>query len=326
MGIPTESCRRTAAWRSGRAVVAAAGVALALSLPRGALANSANDLEKAHGAYVAHKYDEAETRLRALLGPGSPAALKDPDGIADARMYLAAVLLAEGKKPEAEAVLDSLLLDKPEYQPDPLRVSLQATDALVDARARLHESLSRLQAERVRLAQEEKARAEAERQKAALHLQMLEKLAAEELVVERHSRWEALLPFGVGQFQNRQETAGWLFLSTESLLALGSVVGAAFMLYDEGQADDALKRHDTTASAYNVRAQAAAWVGDTFAAGFALVAVAGIVHAQMTFVPEHTEIRSRTLPAPSLSFWPWVAPAAGRERGAGATAGLHVRF
>jgi tetratricopeptide (TPR) repeat protein len=326
--IPTEPRRRTAAWRSCRTVLAASGIALALSSPRAASADATSDLEKAHGAYVAHKYDEAETRLRALLDPKSPGSLKDPDGIADARMYLAAALLAAGKQAEAQAVLEKLLLDKPDYQPDPLRVSLQATDALVDARARLREILGRLQAERVRQAQEEKAKAEAERQKAAQRLQMLEKLAGEELVVYPHSRWVAILPFGVGQFQNGQDAAGWLFLSAESLLALGSVVGGAFMLYDEGQATDALKRHDiTTASAYNQRAQLAALVGDTFAAGFAVVAVAGIAHAQFTFVPERTEIRRRALPALALSFAPWMAPgAAGREGGAGGIVGLHGTF
>lgn len=190
----------------------------------------------------------------------------------------------------------------------------------------MRETLGRLQAERVRQVQEEKAKAEAERQKAALRLQTLEQLASQELVIERRSRWAAALPFGAGQFQNGQETAAWLLLSAESLLVLGSVAGGAFMLYDEGQAQDALKRHDPTASAYNSRAQVAARVGDYFAAGFALVAVAGIVHAQVTFVPEHTEVRRRELPPLSLSFTPWIEPAASREGGAGAVLGLHGRF
>jgi hypothetical protein len=324
--IPTEPCRRTAARRSRRIVLAAAGLALAVSAPRALLADASSDLEKAHGAYVAHKYGEAETRLRALLDPAAPGALKDADGIADARMYLAAVLLAAGKQTEAQAVLDQLVLDRPDYQPDPLRVSLQATDALVDARGRVHDVLSRLQADRVHLAQEEKAKADADRQKAALRLQMLEKLAGEELVVYRHSRWTAVLPFGVGQFQNGQDGAGWLFLSVESLLAIGSIVGGAFMLYDEGQAADALNRHDNTAPVYNSRAQVAARVGDYFAAGFALAAVAGITHAELTFVPESTEVRRRPLPAVSLSFTPWAAPGACREGGAGAIVGLHGQF
>jgi hypothetical protein len=325
--IPTERRRPTAALRSCCTVLAAAGAAFAMSAPGAAHADAGSDLEKAHGAYVAHKYGEAETRLRALLDATGPGALKDLDAIADARMYLAAVLLGEGKASDAQSVLTALLLDKPDYQPDPLRVSLQATDALVDARGRLRESLGRLQAERVRQAQEEKAKADADRQRAALRLQMLEKLAGEELVIERHSRWAAALPFGVGQFQNGQETAGWLFLSAESLLVIGSVVGGAFMLYDQGQVEDALRRQDTaSASVYNAHARVAAWVGDTFAAGFALVAAAGIAHAQFTFVPERSEIRPRPLPSLSLSFTPWVTPEASRGEGAGGVLGLRGRF
>jgi hypothetical protein len=324
--IPIERRRRTTALRSCRTVLAAAGAMFALGSPGAARADAASDLEKAHGAYVAHKYQEAETRLRALLDATGPGALKDADAIADARMYLAAVLLGEGKASDAQSVLTSLLLDKPDYQPDPLRVSLQATDALVDARGRLRENLGRLQAERVLQAQEERAKADAERQRAALRLQMLEKLAGEELVIEKHSRWAAVLPFGVGQFQNGQEAAGWLLLSTESLLVIGSVVGGAFMLYDQGQAEDAEKRHDPAASAYNAHAQVAAWVGDTFAAGFALVAAAGIAHAQFTFVPERTEIRQRPLPSVSLSFAPWVTPGACREGGTGGVLGLRGTF
>jgi predicted negative regulator of RcsB-dependent stress response len=75
-----------------------------------ARADALSDLEKAHSAYVAHKYADAEARLRDLLDAKS-GALKDADSIADARMYLGAVLLAEGKKEEAADALEQLLLD-----------------------------------------------------------------------------------------------------------------------------------------------------------------------------------------------------------------------
>ncbi len=297
-----------------------------IATAQGALADPLSDLEKAHGAYVAHKYGEAETRLRALLDTGAPqgAPLKDADSVADARMYLGAVLLAEGKHAEAQSVFERLVLDKPDYQPDSLRVSLQATDALVDARARLREKLASLQMEQVRQAQEEKARADAERQKAALRLATLEKLATEQVIVEHHSRWEALLPFGVGQFQNGQDALGWTFLSAQSLFVLGSIGGAAVTLYDAAQARDALQRRDSTAGSYQSRAQDAAIVGDVFAAGFALVAVVGIVHAQATFVPKVVEVRSRAVPPLSLS--PLLEPAGGREGVAGAILGVRGQF
>jgi len=274
-----------------------------------ARADALSDLEKAHSAYVAHKSADAEARLRDLLDAKS-GALKDADSIADARMYLGAVLLAEGKKDEAADVLEQLLLDKPDYQPDALRVSLQAIDALIDARSRLREKLAAMQAEKVRAAQGEKARAEGERQKGAMRLAMLEKLASEEVVIEKSSRWVALIPFGVGQFQNRQDVLGTAFLTSESILAIGSVVGAGMSLVRVGQANDAFAQgKGAIARQYNQQAQAWAIAGNVFEVGFVLVAVAGVLQAELTFVPEHVEVRKRPLPPLALS--PVVGPIVG---------------
>ncbi len=297
-------------------------VALLVAAASDARADAQSDLEKAHSAYMAHKYDEAEARLRALLDARSGSSLKDADSVGDARMYLAAVLLAEGKKDDAETVLEQLLLERPDYQPDPLRVSLQAVDALIDARSRLRDKLVTIQAEKVKAAQEEKTRGEAETRKAALRLAMLEKLAGEEIITERHSRWIALIPFGAGQFQNGQEGPGWALLVSESLLAAGSAVGAGLMLYDVGLTNDALARKDGTASGYLQRAQQASIAGDLFAAGFGLVAAAGIVHAQLEFVPQRVEVRKR--PIPPVEVAP-VVGAAG-ERGDGVYLGVRGRF
>ena len=286
-------------------------------------ADALSDLEKAHNAYVAHKYDEAEARLRALLDPRG-GTLKDADNIADARMYLGATLLAQGKKSDAEAIFEQLLRDKPDYQPDSLRVTLQASDALIDVRARMREELAARMAEKVRQAQEERAKVEGERQRAAMRLAMLEKLASEETVARHNSRWLALLPFGVGQFQNGQTTAGWVLLTSESLLVVGSVVGQALTLYNEGQMNDALRGGNGTAPGYHARAEDAYVAGNIFTAGFALVAVTGILHAQITFVPERVEVRPRALPP--LSLAPMLLPLSGREGAEGAIFGVRGSF
>src|SRR5258707_10441936 len=112
--------------------------------------DSLGDLEKAYSAYAAHKYSEAETRLRALAQLDAKAAdIKDADNAADARMYLGAVLIAEGKKDEASAVFEKLLREKPDYEPDKLRVQLEAGDAFIDVKTRLRAELDRIQAGRV---------------------------------------------------------------------------------------------------------------------------------------------------------------------------------
>lgn len=207
-----------------RPVFAVAVLAIALAASRDARADAAADSEKAHNAYVAHQYDEAESRLRALLDPQG-GTLKDPDAVADARMYLGATLVAEKKNDEAAAEFALLLSDKPEYQPDALRVSLDAIDAFTDARARNRDKLAAIQAERVRKAQEEKARAELERQKAAVRLAMLERMAGTEVVTTQNSRLIALIPFGAGQFQNGQTALAWTLLVSEGLFAVGSGIG-----------------------------------------------------------------------------------------------------
>jgi tetratricopeptide (TPR) repeat protein len=291
--------------RLRREIAATALAALLVAVPRGARADALGDLEKAHNAYVAHRYDDAEVRLRALLDPRT-GGLKDPDNVADARMYLGAVLLAEGKKDEAAKTFEQLLREKNDYTADPLRVSLDAIDALTDARTRLRDELAASQAEKVRKAQEEKAKIEAERERAALRLAMLEKLASTEVVTERSSRWLALVPFGVGQFQNGQTALGWVLLSSEVLAVAGSFVGAGLSYYDQTQANDALQHNDGTASGYQQRAQQAALAGNLFAGGFFLLGAMGVLHAELTFVPEHVEVRKRAIP--NLSLSPSVGP------------------
>ncbi len=289
-----------------RIVALVASALLVLAAGRQACADGAADLEKARSAYAAHRYEDAESRLRALLDGKTGAALDNPDAIADARMYLGAVLLAEDKRDEASGTFEKLLLEKPDYQPDPLRVSLEAIDALIDARTRLKDKLAAIQAEKVRLAEEEKARTLVAKQKEALRLAMLEKLASEEVVTEKTSRWTALLPFGVGQFQNGQTALGTTFLVGEGLLGAGSILGAGLMLYNAGQTQAAVLRGDGTAPGYNARAQEAAWVGDIFGGAFLLTAVIGVVHAEATFVPEKVTVRRRQLPP--VTLMPLVGP------------------
>jgi hypothetical protein len=256
-----------------------------------ARADEGSDLEKAYGAYVAHRYDDAEARLRRLLDGKD--ALKDADSVADARMYLGAVLIAEGRKEEADRVFEQLLLDKPDYQPDPLRVALPALDAVVDAHTRLRDALRTILADRVRREQEEQKRIEGEKTRAEAALRQLETLASQEVIVERHSRWEALLPFGVGQFQNGDRALGWTFLVTESLLAAGSAVGIGLGLYNESQAYDAFTNGQGTAPGYQARASDSVVVGDVLGLSFAAVAALGVAQAELGFVPERVHVQPR---------------------------------
>ena len=274
------------------------------TVPSTARAEDTSDFEKAYNAYTSHHYEEAESRLRALLDvkAGAP---KDPDRIAEVRMTLATVLLAEGKKDEAGALLETLLFDKPDYQPDPLRVPLQALDALVDAQHRLTDKLLATQNKILEEAREHEAEAE----RAAARLATMRRLATERIIVERHSRFEALLPLGVGQFQNRQAALGVAFLATESLLAVGSAIGFYLTLYNQTLASNARSQGSNFAPGYQGRADEAAEVANIFSAGLAATVVLGIVQAQIAFVPQHVHIEYRPLPASVESATPAAPPA-----------------
>ncbi len=289
-----------------RIAITLALLGLGVALPRVARADPAADLEKAHNAYVAHQYDEAEARLRALLDPAT-GTLTEPDAVADARMYLGATLVAEKKADEAAKVFSDLLSDKPEYQPDALRVSLEAVDAFTDARARNRDRIAAIQAERVRKAQQEKARGDAERERQRARLEALEKLASTETITHENSRLVALVPFGAGQLQNGDTALGWTLLVGEGLLALGSGVSAGMSFLYVAQRNDAYQKGQfDVATQYNDFAKTAAWVGDFLAGGFVAAAVAGVVQAQLAFVPETVTVRKRELPV--LSLTPVVGP------------------
>jgi hypothetical protein len=271
-----------------------------------ARADELSDIEKAYAAYAAHKYVDAEERLRTLLDPVT-GTLKDPDRIADARMYLGTVLLAEHRRADALSVFQRLLLDKEDYQPDPLRVPLEALDALIDVRAEIRQKVRALQVERARQQLDEQAKIEAEKQRAAARVAVLEKLASEQVLIERHSRWIGLLPFGIGQFQNRQDALGWTFLTTESLLAVGSAISAGLTVYNEANASNALAASDVPrASGYNARAHGDWEANVAFAGAFVAVAIVGILQAELTYAPAYVQVRKRELP--TISVTPTVGP------------------
>jgi hypothetical protein len=86
--------------------------------------------------------------------------------------------------------------------------------------------------------------------------------------------------------------------------------------------NDAIASNSFTANGYHARAYDAFLATNLFTAGFALVAIVGIVHAQVTFVPEHVQVRAR--PLPPVSMAPILLPLLGHgpEGGAGRSVGV----
>jgi hypothetical protein len=292
-----------------RLAAAALGVcAIAVSPPCGA--NEQQAFELAKSRFDAGGYDDAHGRLATLLNPAMPPCdkgsagaprdcrLTDPDLIERARALDAAALLALKREGEADARIEAILRQNPTYAPNPALFPQEVLDRFILVRTRIQPDLAKQIEKRD---QEERAKRIAQQK---LHeaeqkwIDEIQRMAGEERVIERHSRLIALLPFGLGQFQNGDTALGVVFAVSEALLGAGSLIsyGVFFNFATtnpnqrgpEGETilPDELERSIQVAATVN-RVLFAAWAG---------VSAIGIVQAQIAFVPEKVTPRKRTVP------------------------------
>jgi len=178
-----------------------------------------------------------------------------------------------------------------------------------DERVRRAQELARLQEERAR---KERARVAG-----------LERLAQQETVITPKTRWLALVPFGVGQFQNGEKSLGYVFLTSEILLAASTLTALGVethLVLATSQADKPKQSINGTLADWKsaLEYSSYAWLG---------VTAIGIVEAQLAFVPEQRRIRKRALPpelrpeTTGLSVLPNAMPVPG-----GAVLGVIGRF
>lgn len=297
------------------------------------------DLEKARAAFLARNWGDAEERLRALLDPKN--GLKERSLVSQARMYLGASLLAQGKTEEAKDTFEKLVLDDPTFDPDPLSFPGEAINTFIDVRSSLLEQIRNAQQTALRLAAERKAREEAEREKQRLWLEKVKAQAAEEKITVRHSRIVASLPFGAGQFQNGQPILGWAFLGTEVAAIAGTAVTYGMYLYARSRENEELRRPggdvNQLVPQYHQRAEDLRLANLAFAGAFVGIAASGIIQAHLSFVPESAEKKKRDLPPlglrsrspaasasaerPLSGFAPIVSPLSGMD---GTPAGVYL--
>ena len=304
-----------------RSALFALVTSLALAIAAPARADDQTDVAKARAAYEAKNYDDADRRLWSMLNPDS-GTLKDAGLRTQARMYWAATMLARKNPQEAAEQFEKLLLDEPSFEPDPLSFPSEVIDAFIDTRKRIIDKINAAKTEQAKRAAERRAREEEEKRRAAERMRLLEKMATEERITERHSRWIALVPFGVGQFQNGQKTLGWTFLGAEAAFLAGAVVAFPFYVYNRTKASALVGTNPDLdpLKSYRDRANTASIVNGVFNVAFAVTAVVGIVHAQVTFVPQTDEMKKRPLPQ-VRDVSPTIAPTQG-----GGVFGLAGRF
>ncbi|MEM1417418.1 MAG: hypothetical protein AAGH15_21145 [Myxococcota bacterium] len=158
-------------------------------------------------------------------------------------------------------------------------------------------------ARREAVQREERERQVAEQARVETIRELIE-VATTETVEERNSRWVALLPFGIGQIRNGHRRAGLFFAITEGLLAgatLGTFLAHQYYANEVNEFQNALEanperlpefrgaRLDQLERRFRVSNQVL-W------ATTGAVMIAGVIDAQVRYVPVRTETRRRPLP------------------------------
>jgi hypothetical protein len=289
--------------RSRQVLSALAVGLLVLFAARPGHADDATELERGKNSYDAGRYAEGAERFRQMLDSESPGAVADGAVIERARTYYAACLIALGQNEAAEVQIEKIIRQNPLFSPDAVVFPGKVVDRFTDVKSRLKTEI-----EAVMRAADRAARAKADktRSEQAAYLATLQKLAGEETILVRHSRFIASIPFGVGQFQNGQDGLGYLFLVSEALLA-GTGIAAAEIHNSLVSEIAEKRRYQIDASVqedFDDKTRTAKVASYSAFVGFLAVAAGGIAHANLTFVPEVREVRRRPVPVPPSAFVP----------------------
>jgi hypothetical protein len=207
--------------------------------------------------------------------------------------------------------------------PDSLVFPPQVIDRFLRVRETMFDVIRKAEDERVKRAQQLALQQEERARRERVRVAGLERLAQQETVIIPKTRWLALVPFGAGQFQNGEKNLGYVFLSSELLLAGSTLLTLGIethLILATSQAQKAAQSNNTTLRDWHTALEYSsyAWLG---------VSLVGIIEAQIMFTPEQRQIRKRALPAAlrpessSLRVVPSAAPVPG-----GAVLGLSGRF
>ncbi len=310
-------------------------------------ADEPSELAKGRYAYSAGSYDDADAAFRAMLDPKT-GTLHDGVLVNEARMYWGATLIAKGRTDDAIRQFEAILAVDPKYEPDPAVFPVQVGYVFIDTRGRFQERARQLEEQKAQREKLKKDQEVAAKKAMVERLRYLEALAAQDRVVEKHSRWIGLVPFGAGQFENGQTALGFFFGATETLLLAGALVTVPIYLtqlhnssaaYQQGLAP----QNVSIAQQYLDRANEARIANLIFNGALDLTMIVGIVQAQVAFDPEVQRVRTRPhepsgpgaplrLPSASRAAPPQLgfsaAPLFGSESRSvtGAVFGVNVRF
>jgi hypothetical protein len=273
-----------------------------------ALLSDEAELTRVAGLYEAGKYLQCSTEIERLLDPTGHTLLRQPAIVESARVYWAACLLGVGESEAADAPLRAAIHENPQMKPpDSLVFPQPVIERFLKVRDSLINEIRAAEQARIRQAQAEARQRQQALERDRNRMRALEKLAEQETVVIKNRRWLAALPFGVGQFQNREAGLGTTLLVSQVLLSAASLTAVIVQSKLATQADE-LRRSGGTVDEERLQQSQRAWgtVKTVSFWAFAALAAGGIAQAQIEFVPEVREYHRRPLP-PGLA--PSPAPA-----------------
>lgn len=298
--------RSCAHFKSGKFVLSVMLGVVVLTISALAFADDQQQFELGKTRFEGGEYAKAAERFAAMLDPAqtpcvqtsgsamSACRLTDPDLIERARAYHAASLVALDRNEEADLQIAEILRKNLQYSPDPASFPQKVVDRFTVVRGRLRQELEAEQVKRAELEREQRLAAERAKQAEEKWLAAVLKAAAEERVVVKNSRFIAALPFGIGQYQNGNNSLGTAFLISESLFGAVTLVTAATNSYyvtlamqsEFSDQKEILLTNQLITARMNQIAFGA----------FVAVAATGIIQAQVAFVPETSTVRKRAVP------------------------------
>jgi hypothetical protein len=254
-------------------------------------------LARVRDLFNAAAFRECATEAERVLAPGSPHRPPDPASLDWLRTYHAACLTLGGDTEAGLRVFEEAIRSaRNDHRAFPRPNTLAFPGEVVSAYDQVY---GRLEQE-FRVADEQSAHEaaaqleqlkEAEAAERKRQAKLLE-LASQETLITKNHRWVAAVPFGVGQFQNRQPTLGWVLLTSELVALSGLIGGLSWQLQLWSQSESGVDRDEL---ASRIVSAGVTWQASMWA--LLVLAVGGVVEAQIHFVPEFPDgVRRRPLP------------------------------
>jgi hypothetical protein len=258
--------------------------------PRVVLANELDDFQQARQAYESQDYALSAKLFEDLIGGATPK-LSNRALQLESRKYLGASYLFLGRFQDAEKEFGNLLREDKSYKLDPMAFPAEVQNTFNLVRQRLGWEEVQVEREKKRTEQLARQRDEEDAARKRQSLNRLAELAQNQTVERVNSRWIAMIPFGVGQYQNNHPNAGTFFLVTESSLLTLHIVSYFIHQDLEGQTPTKDKLGEA-----RVAEKAFRYTNWISLGVFGVVVIAGIVDAQIRFNPKTTSERRRELP------------------------------